>query len=71
MRGNGQLCPLWVRGGAYTSFGKNNITWLIYFLQCSTNKDKYIGPSPTLSNTRSPSSSEWVFHMFTLVFVFS
>jgi hypothetical protein len=27
-----------------TSFGKNNITWLIYFLQCSTNKDKYIGP---------------------------
>lgn len=60
-----------------TSFGKNNITWLIYFLQCSTNKDKDIGLLPfsdfvvRLSNTHSPSSSEWVFHMFTLAFVFS
>jgi hypothetical protein len=29
-----------VRGGA---FGKNNITWLVYFLQSGTNKNKYIG----------------------------
>ncbi len=63
-RGNGQL---WVRGGAYTSFGKM-VSRGLSMASSSTNKDKYIALLSDfvvrLSNTRSPSSSEWVSHMF-------
>jgi hypothetical protein len=66
-----------VRGRRVFLVWKNDITWLVYFLELHhTNKDKYIGLPFSgfvvrLSNIRSQSSSEWVIHMFTLAFVFS